>query len=161
MSRHLLAALADPERLKLYASIVRFGDAAEAASGKTGQKHLARLIKAGLVEPLPDGTFKADAAVFQEALAAETQGEEQGVPKELRPFFAEGRLRSVPMRAAVRHELLAYLVRTLFEENHPYTESEVNQRFTTVHTDTAMLRRYCVEGGLLQRTKDGASYQAA
>nr|WP_236070599.1 DUF2087 domain-containing protein [Streptomyces polyasparticus] len=161
MSRHLLAALADPERLKLYASIVRFGDAAEASAGKAGQKHLARLIKAGLVEPLPDGSFKADAAVFQEALAAETQGEEQGVPKELRPFFAEGRLRSMPMRPAVRHELLAYLVRTLFEENHPYTEPEVNQRFTTVHDDSAMLRRYCVEGGLLRRTKDGASYQAA
>ncbi|MBC9711973.1 DUF2087 domain-containing protein [Streptomyces sp. TRM66268-LWL] len=67
----------------------------------------------------------------------------------------------MPMRPAVRHELLAYLVRTLFEENHPYTEPEVNQRFTTVHDDSAMLRRYCVEGGLLRRTKDGASYQAA
>ncbi len=161
MSRQLLSALADPERLKLYASIVRFGDAAEATAGKQGQKHLTRLIKAGLIEPLPDGSFKADAAVFQEALAAETRGEDLGIPKELRPFFSDGRLKSMPMRPAVRHELLAHLVRTLFEEARPYTETEVNQHFAGVHDDTAMLRRYCVEGGLLQRTKDGSSYRAA
>ncbi|WP_415954257.1 DUF2087 domain-containing protein [Streptomyces sp. KLOTTS4A1] len=161
MSRQLLSALADPERLKLYASIVRFGDAAEATGGKQGQKHLSRLIGAGLIEPQPDGSFKADAAVFQKALATGTRTEDQDVPQELWPFFAEGRLRSMPMRPAVRHELLAHLVRTLFEAARDYTEPEVNRRFTTVHEDSAMLRRYCVDGGLLRRTKDGTRYQAA
>ena len=161
MSQQLLAALADPERLKLYASIVRFGDAAEAPAGKAGQKHLARLVKAGLVEALPDGSLRADADVFRKALAAYPKTEDGDVPQQLKPFFEQGRLRSMPMRPAVRQALLAHLVGTLFDEGRAYTEPEVNAAFRTVHDDSAMLRRYCAEGGLLARAKDGSSYQRA
>ncbi|MDG4859118.1 DUF2087 domain-containing protein [Streptomyces sp. T-3] len=161
MSQQLLAALADPERLKLYASIVRFGDAAEAPAGKAGQKHLARLVKAGLVEQLPNGSLKADADVFRKALAAAPKDDDGDVPQRLRPFFDQGRIRSLPMRPAVREEFLAHLTRTLFEEGRTYTEHEVNTAFRTVHDDTAMLRRYCVTGGLLVRERDGSSYRRA
>ncbi|WSJ91390.1 DUF2087 domain-containing protein [Streptomyces sp. NBC_01304] len=67
----------------------------------------------------------------------------------------------MPMRPAVRQALLAHLTHTLFEAARTYTEPEVNAAFRTVHDDSAMLRRYCAEAGLLVRAKDGSSYQRA
>ncbi|WWQ68936.1 DUF2087 domain-containing protein [Streptomyces sp. Q6] len=82
-----------------------------------------------------------------------------GVPRHLTGFFARGRLTTIPVRPAVRHELLVHLTDTLFASGRTYSEHEVNEALLTVHDDTAALRRYCVIDGLLVREKDGSDYR--
>ncbi|MCZ4123632.1 DUF2087 domain-containing protein [Streptomyces sp. H39-S7] len=74
-------------------------------------------------------------------------------------LFSRGRLVAVPRKAARRDQLLAHLAETLFERDREYTEREINEALHTVHEDSSALRRYLVEGGLLARTRDGASYR--
>ncbi|MEV3857835.1 DUF2087 domain-containing protein [Streptomyces sp. NPDC050095] len=82
-----------------------------------------------------------------------------GVPRHLTGFFARGRLTAIPVRPAVRHELLVHLTDTLFDADRTYSEREVNEALRTVHDDTAALRRYCVIDGLLVREQDGSDYR--
>jgi hypothetical protein len=155
----LLAALADPERQKLYARIVLDQLPPSEQDSALVRKHLGRLIAAGLVERMADGSLRADAAVFRRARPADEA--HPGVPRRLVGFFAQGRLTTIPVRPAVRRELLTHLTGALFETERSYSEREVNEAFRTVHDDTSALRRYCVENGLLVRERDGSSYRRA
>lgn len=83
------------------------------------------------------------------------------MPTQTANFFLEGRLVSVPRKTARREQLLRYLATTLFEADRDYSEREVNEALLTVHEDHAALRRHLVEGGMLLRTRDGASYRRA
>ncbi|QEU95127.1 DUF2087 domain-containing protein [Streptomyces kanamyceticus] len=151
----LLAALADPERLRLYARIVLDELPPREADSPAARKHLGRLLANGLVERLPDGSLHADPAVFRRAPA----DGHPTVPRRLTGFFAHGRLTAIPVRPVVRHELLVHLTDTLFDTDRSYSEREINDAFRTVHDDTAALRRYCVTDGLLVRERDGGSYR--
>lgn len=152
----LLAALADSERLRLYARIVLEDLPPREEDSPEARKHLGRLLATGLVERLPDGSLRADPAVFRRGRSVEPG---PAVPRNLRGFFSGGRLTSIPVRPAVRRQLLAHLTGTLFEDERSYSEREVNEAFRTVHDDTSALRRYCVENGLLVRERDGSSYR--
>ncbi|WP_374194781.1 DUF2087 domain-containing protein [Streptomyces sp. VRA16 Mangrove soil] len=155
----LLSALADPERLRLYARIVLDDLPPREADSPAARKHLGRLISAGLVERQGDGSLRAGAEVFHRARTPEPAA--AGVPRHLTGFFARGRLTAIPVRPAVRHDLLVHLTDTLFDTDRTYSEREVNEALRTVHDDTAALRRYCVIDGLLLREKDGTEYQVA
>ncbi|WP_104818293.1 DUF2087 domain-containing protein [Kitasatospora sp. MMS16-BH015] len=80
---------------------------------------------------------------------------------ELAPFFSDGRLTTIPRRPARREQLLRHLTQSLFAADRDYTEREVNEAILTVHDDYSALRRYLIEGHLLARTRDGASYRRA
>lgn len=153
----LLAALADPERLRLYARIVLDELPPREEDSPAARKHLGRLLANGLVERLPDGSLRADAAVFRRAPGPVDA--HPTVPRRLTGFFAHGRLTAIPVRPVVRHELLVHLTDTLFDTDRSYSEREINDAFRTVHDDTAALRRYCVTDGLLVRAQDGSSYR--
>ncbi|QQC88698.1 DUF2087 domain-containing protein [Streptomyces alfalfae] len=155
----LHAALADPERLRLYARIVLDDLPPREADSAAARKHLGRLLAAGLVERRPDGSLRADPGVFRRVPGpVDTH---PGVPRRLTGFFSHGRLTAIPVRPVVRHELLVHLTDTLFDPDRVYSEGEVNDAFRTVHDDTAALRRYCVVAGLLVREQDGSSYRRA
>ncbi|GAA2998176.1 hypothetical protein GCM10020229_08200 [Kitasatospora albolonga] len=74
-------------------------------------------------------------------------------------FAADGRLVSIPRKAARREQLLDHLAGTLFEPGTAYTEKQVNEALSTVHEDFPALRRYLVESSRLTRTRDGSSYR--
>ncbi|MFC9325831.1 DUF2087 domain-containing protein [Kitasatospora sp. NPDC057015] len=76
-------------------------------------------------------------------------------------LFSQGRLTTIPRKAARRDQLLSHLAQTLFEPGRDYTEREVNEALLTVHDDHSALRRYLVEAHLLERTRDGSSYRRA
>ncbi|WP_079036940.1 DUF2087 domain-containing protein [Streptomyces silaceus] len=153
----LLAALADPERLRLFARIVLDDLPPREADSPVARKHLGRLLAVGAVERLPDGSLRADPAVFRRAPAP--VDDRPTVPRRLTGFFSHGRLTAIPVRPVVRHELLVHLTDTLFDADRTYSEREVNEAFRTVHDDTAALRRHCVTDGLLVREQDGSSYR--
>lgn len=152
----LMSALADPERLRLYARIVLEDLPPREADSPVARKHLGKLIGAGLVERLDDGSLRAGPEVFRRHRTPEPT---TGVPRHLTGFFSRGRLTAIPVRPAVRHELLVHLTGTLFDAERTYSEREVNEALRTVHDDTAALRRYCVTDGLLVRENDGSDYR--
>ena len=81
---------------------------------------------------------------------------EAGVPDPrreavLRAFLdADGRLTVVPARRWKRRVVLDHLAQ-MFEPGPRYPQIEVNPRLRAVHDDLAILRRYLVDEGFLDR----------
>jgi hypothetical protein len=69
----------------------------------------------------------------------------------LRTFLDdEGRLITLPAKRTKRLVVLDHLAQR-FEPGERYPEAEVNRRLRAVHDDVAMLRRYLVDEGFLDR----------
>jgi hypothetical protein len=84
--------------------------------------------------------------------APEYEGDEFEV-KTLRAYFSrDGRLKAIPSQHKKLIVILAHLVKN-FEPGVRYPESQVNQTLLKFHEDTAALRRYMVDNGLLKREK--------
>jgi DNA-binding transcriptional ArsR family regulator len=73
----------------------------------------------------------------------------------LRRFVRDGRLLSVPAARAKRLVVLDHLA-GLFEPGRRYPEPEVNELLGRYHPDYAMLRRYLVDDGFLDRADEPA-----
>ncbi|CAL9525112.1 hypothetical protein SUDANB121_03934 [Nocardiopsis dassonvillei] len=158
----MASALADPERLQLYARVIVAGAAgvpAEevAAAGPVAARHLARLAEAGLVreeagrvEWVPD------------AFAAALRDQRPTAPGDpVDELFRDGRLVSMPARRALRLDVLDRISRRLFAPGTEYDEKQVNAVLRTCFDDTSALRRYLVDEGYLERSDDGSSYRRA
>ncbi len=84
--------------------------------------------------------------------AAEFEGDEFTV-KTLRAYLArDGSLKSIPTQHKKLMVILSHLAKE-FQPGVQYPESQVNQVLRKYHEDTAALRRYMVDNGLLQREK--------
>lgn len=73
---------------------------------------------------------------------------------------ATGRIDRYPLRSAQRRELLAWVAARAFSPTDVLTEPEVNARLEPYAPggDVAVLRRYLVDHGLLERTASGSEY---
>jgi len=84
--------------------------------------------------------------------APQFEGDEYEV-KTLRSYISrDGSLKSIPTQQKKLMVILKYLARD-FMPGVRYTESQVNQMLRKYHEDTAALRRYMVDNGLLEREK--------
>ena len=145
----LVSALADPERLRLFARICTAPGGLPAAEDRPTAKLAQRLIAAGLVT-LAGDRYHAVPEVFRDALVK--------TPADpLDALFSRGRLVSIPRPGKLRHALLAHLAER-FEPGRLYTERDVREKLSAVHEDHAALRRFLVDEGLLQRSNDGGTY---
>ena len=68
----------------------------------------------------------------------------------LRAFVRDGRLTSIPAVHSKRSSILDWLAQR-FEPGRRYSEQMVNLILGQVHPDTAALRRYIVDEGMLDR----------
>jgi DNA-binding transcriptional ArsR family regulator len=73
----------------------------------------------------------------------------------LRRFLHNGRLLAMPAAHGKRLVVLDYLA-GLFEPGRRYPEPEVNELLARYHPDYAMLRRYLVDDGFLDRADEAA-----
>jgi hypothetical protein len=73
----------------------------------------------------------------------------------LRRFISKGRLLAIPAARGKRLVVLDHLA-GLFEPGRRYPESEVNELLKRYHDDYAMLRRYLVDDGFLDRADEPA-----
>jgi hypothetical protein len=156
----LASALADPGRLRLFSRLVLAGpqgaDPAELrAEEPVPARGLERLAQAGLVDLGEDGRATARLDAFATALAA-SRGEPAD---EVAQLFRDGRLTAMPVRPGLRSALLAHLAERIFEPGTAYTEPEVNIALRQYWDDFPALRRYLVQGGLLERSADGRCYR--
>lgn len=145
----LVSALADPDRLLLFARVCAYpgGLPAEDAPAKA----VKRLLDAGLVT-LDGDRYWAVPGVFREALAKKTAPADP-----LDALFRRGRLVTIPHSGPRRRLLLTHLAER-FEPGRLYTEHDVREKLSMVHDDHATLRRYLIDEGLLQRSNDGGAY---
>jgi ArsR family transcriptional regulator len=89
---------------------------------------------------LPDSTMKEDA---RKVLAGH-----------LNP---DGTIKQIPVQAGKLKVILDYVINA-FEPEKNHTEKEVNIILARFNKDTAGLRRYLVDAGMLKRERDGSRY---
>ena len=162
-------ALADAERLKIVGVLstehLTLTQMAERLSMRPGviARHLSPLEAMGLV--VKDGasySFKSE-ALERMARSVLAQSRPRSSPerfdgddyerKVLSDFIeADGSLRDLPVQQKKLMVILRYLVR-IFTPGERYTEKQVNEMLGGYHEDTASLRRYMVDTGLLRREK--------
>ena len=75
-------------------------------------------------------------------------------------FFKDGRLQVIPRKQKAKDALLDALI-DRFEFGRDYTEKEVNEVLAAVYDDYAILRRYLVDTGYLERDPYGRHYWRA
>jgi hypothetical protein len=162
--RELLALLAEPDRLKALAAVAlganSLPDVAEYAGleAKTAAKALSRLVAGGLVEGGSGEGYRVRQETLREAVrppAGESEPAEESGNEVLRRFLHKGRLLAMPAAHSKRLVVLDHLA-GLFEPGRRYPEPEVNELLGRYHPDYAMLRRYLVDDGFLDRADEPA-----
>jgi hypothetical protein len=118
------------------------------------QAALPRLVGAGLVTQENGFRVSLDALRAAARVRPERErGAADATPDEqriLRNFVVDGRLVRLPARQAQMRVVLGYVARR-FDGSRSYEEGEVNALLRDFHDDTASLRRYLVDEGLLER----------
>ncbi|MFR0540215.1 DUF2087 domain-containing protein [Lactobacillus delbrueckii] len=79
---------------------------------------------------------------------------------EITGFFKDGRLQVIPRKQKAKEALFDALI-DRFEYGRDYTEKEVNEILAAVYDDYAILRRYLVDTGRLERDPYGQHYWRA
>jgi hypothetical protein len=183
--RELLALLAETDRLKALAAVTLGADTLPEVAERAGlepkeaARALSRLVAGGLLEggagkgyrvrtetlraaarrppapvPEPGGAGGDDGSGGRGGGPA---GPAAGSPEAdvLRRFVHNGRLLAIPAAHAKRLVVLDHLA-GLFEPGRRYPEPEVNELLGRYHPDYAMLRRYLVDDGFLDRADEPA-----
>ncbi len=170
----LLAQLAAPARLQVFAELVHFGGEgvtlAELSIRLDMPKPevaevLGRLVSAGLAFGTGNGLFRARTDIFRETAQALDRAQPiapllAGYPQ-LRSYFAHGRLPALPPTLSERYRQIAELIARFLAVEGVLTEDEVNQRIAVIADDVAAVRRMLVETGWLERDRAGTSYGSA
>ena len=160
----IVGLLADDDRRRCFAAMELGSTNRDDIVAATGlsvaavAKALGRLVSGGLVVSGDDGGLFVVDTAFQaaarDALKMPDSGEHDDQPeatrKVLRAFVADGRITQIPTAAAKRQVLLEWLAQE-FEPGRRYSEQMVNLMLGKFHADTAALRRYMVDAGLLDR----------
>jgi DNA-binding transcriptional ArsR family regulator len=165
--RELVGLLADDDRRQVFAALVLGSSDIDMVRRATGLdpralgRALQRLVDAGLVVRSDDGTLHllgeafalaARAAAEHDPPSTEHADEPAEVARVLRAFVHDGRLTSIPAVHAKRLVVLDWLAQR-FEPGRRYSEQMVNLILGQVHPDTAALRRYMVDEGILSRAR--------
>jgi hypothetical protein len=171
--RQLIALLADPIRLRVFAALVlapteqpqSAADVSERADVpiRDTARALARFEEVRLASRSGDGWVATPDPTLREAVEALPKQKDDALPdiaptdaataSVLRGFFARGRLTHVPLAHAKRMLVLDYLAQA-FEPGVRYPEAEVNEILLKYHDDCAALRRYLVDADFLSRSEN-------
>ena len=166
-------AMASVERLRIIGVLTR-GRATQAEIAE--QLHLpvrdvydnlAFLTHVGVIHET-DGVYDLDEKAIEAFARGQFEGkrptyeaneeEPEDVRKVLRSFLnADGTLKQIPPQGNKLLIILNFIV-DAFAVDANYTEKEVNTILRRFHVDTAALRRYLVDNGLMARESDGTRY---
>lgn len=163
-SRTLVGLLAHPARRAVFAALVLGADDVSTLASRSGCSQrdtveaLDRLTSAGLVEALDGNRYHLLAGAFELAARREASvpppsgfdDETEERRRILDRALVDGRLVALPAKRSRRLVVLDHLVQR-FEPGRHYTEWQVNAILASVDADTATLRRYLVDEGMLDR----------
>ncbi|THV30927.1 DUF2087 domain-containing protein [Glycomyces paridis] len=161
----IVKALADPERLRVFAEIV-LADAPVAvadlnARHPRAERALTRLFEAGLLTR-EDGRLRAAPEAFRDAAAAARAARPDApadVAPEVAPLYSGGRIAVRPVNRRTRVALLNDLAGRLFAFDRVYTEREITEALAAEYDDPLQLRRDMIDELLLERTEGGREYR--
>lgn len=168
----IVGLLADADRRRCLAALELGATTADQVAAATGldqvriTKALGRLLASGLVIGGQSGGLFVLTVAFEQAArvalgrpaSSEHDDHPSDVRKVLRNFVVDGRITQIPSAAGKRRVLLDWLAQE-FEPGRRYSEQMVNLMLGRRHPDTAALRRYLVDDGLLDRA-DGQYWRA-
>lgn len=164
-SHAIVKALADPERLRLFADIVLAETGASVTELKArhprAEKALIRLFESGLVTR-EEGKVRAEPEAFKAAAAAAREAAPDAPPgtsPEVANLYSNGRITVRPVNRRTRVALLRDLAGRLFAFDRVYTEAEINERLAAEFDDPVQLRRDMIDELLLERDPDGSEYR--
>jgi len=166
-------AMASAERLRIVGVLARGRAAQSEIAEQLGMpvrdvfNHLAFLAEVGVIHET-DGVYDLDEKAIESFARGQFEGKRpsyeadeeksEDVRKVLKSFLnADGSLKQIPPQGNKLLIILSFLVDAFaFDTN--YTEKEVNTILRRFHVDTAALRRYLVDNGLMARESDGTRY---
>ena len=130
-------------------------------------RHLEQLTASGVVSET-DGVYDLNEKAIESLARSQFEGKRPSyVPKEdqeedarkvLKNYLnADGTIRQIPQMGNKLLIILNFIV-DAFSLDATYTEKEVNTILRRFHLDTAALRRYLVDYGLMARESDGTRY---
>jgi hypothetical protein len=129
--------------------------------------HLAFLVHVGVISET-DGFYELNEKAIESLARGQFEGkrpsyeasqeEPEDARKVLKNFLnADGSLKQIPPQGNKLLIVLNFIVDAFaFDTN--YSEKEVNTILRRFHLDTAALRRYLVDNGLMARESDGSKY---
>ncbi|SDE54385.1 DUF2087 domain-containing protein [Glycomyces harbinensis] len=164
-SHIIVKALADPERLRVFAEIVLTDTGATVAELNArhprAERALMRLFEAGLVIR-EDGRVRAAPQAFRDAAAAaraERPDAPPGTDPEVAQLYSNGRISVRPVNRRKLVALLKDLAARHFAFDRVYTEREITDALATEYDDPLQLRRDMIDELLLERTEGGREYR--
>jgi len=166
-------ALASADRLRIIGVLVR-GKATQSDIAeqlhlpiKDVFNHLAFLVEVGVVHET-DSYYDLDEKTVESYARVQFEGKRptfeagaekpEDVRKVMKNYLNEdGTLKQIPSQGNKLLIILNFIVEA-FAYDTNYTEKEVNTILRRFHVDTAALRRYLVDNGLMARESDGSRY---
>jgi hypothetical protein len=165
-------AMASAERLRIVGVLARGRATQSEIAGHLGMpvrdvfNHLSFLAEVGVVNET-NGIYDLDEKAIESFARGqfeckrpsfEAKEEPEDVRKVLKSFLrADGSLKQIPPQGNKLLIVLNFIV-DAFAYDTNYTEKEVNTILRRFHVDTAALRRYLVDNGLMDRESDGTRY---
>lgn len=164
-SHAIVKALADPERLRVFADIVLTDAGASVTELKERhprvEKALMRLFESGLVTR-EDGRIRADSGAFRAAAEAAREAAPSAPPgtsPEVAQLYSNGRVSVMPVNRRTRVKLLRDIAGRHFVFDRVYTEQEITESLATEYHDPLQLRRDMIDELFLERTEGGREYR--
>ena len=165
-------AMASAERLRIVGVLARGRATQSEIAGQLGMpvrdvfNHLSFLANVGIVNET-GGVYDLDEKAIESFARGQFEGkrpsfeakeEPEDVRKVLKSFLnADGSLKQIPPQGNKLLIILNFIVDAFaFDTN--YSEKEVNTVLRRFYIDTAALRRYLVDNGLMDRESDGTRY---
>lgn len=151
--RPVIAALANPDTRTAIGLLIVGGDVEEflATKSPSRRRHIVgSLESAGLVTD--DLRLRQD--VFAELLRRDPVRRATGIER----FLRDGRIAQYPSNQEDREELLRWVAGRAIRPDEVIGERDMNERLAEFSDDTAVLRRYLVDFGIVERRRDGTEY---
>ncbi len=149
--RGVLAALLNPDLRTVLAEAMTGPEPTESRR----RRAIARLVELGVVRQDESGALVFDDAAVRGILSEDPPAKPSGPERFL---DAEGRIDRYPAQHTERAELLRWVVERALRPGEVLSEAETNARLEPFTADVAVLRRYLVDAGLLERTPSGSEY---
>lgn len=141
---------------------------ARAALNSREAKALQTWLSLGVLTQVPDdgpvtsaGSVTVDGGLLRATLATPQVRGEQKARAGVGKFLVGGlgpRIQALPAAPGERRELLLWVRDAALRPGEVLTEPQLNERLRVFHEDVALIRRYLVDHGLLERTPTGTQY---
>lgn len=153
----VFAGLKNPQMRRVLAAIL-LEEQQRLGSDRTTAKNLERWVKIGLVIE-QEGSWVLNEQLLSDTLAAgaKPRTEREGIER----FFRGFKLTTLPAKPTERLAVLTHIRDAVIGGDQQLTEAQLNERLRVIHEDVALLRRYMVDHGLLERDGDGSRYTLA